>query len=133
MSRLVLVAAALLVTACARASQTTPLLLEEPCAGRVCRVSLYNHTPFNLIIRYADSTGRRELIGRAAGASTKIIPIQFVHSAGVRIFATYKGAFYATDYTFPRSGPMYVDFPDDFEAVADTLMPVRPARGEAGK
>ena len=44
--------------------------------------------------------------------------LTLVRTAGIRVFAIdpYKNVF-AADFTFPQSGPMDINFPDDFVAV----------------
>jgi hypothetical protein len=121
---------ALLVFAAAAAclsSQPQGLAATEPCAGRACLVSLINHSTSNLSIRYADSTGRRTLVGRVGSLQTLAFKVQFVHSAGVRVFATDQtdGHTYAADVTLAPAGPIELHFPDNFTAIDDTITAVR--------
>ena len=104
----------------------------EPCAGHPCRVSFSNHSIADQSVRYADSTGRRELVGLVRAGETKSFTVQWVHSAGIRVFASSKQyGLYAADVAIDRALPVTeVNFPDDFEPATDTLMPARPPRAE---
>jgi hypothetical protein len=123
--RTVLLSLAVLASACARTG-VSPLALAEPCSGHECLVQLFNNSGLDLAVRYADSTGRRELVGLVPATATKSFKVQHIHSAGIRVFATNpNGQIFAADIGFEPLRPTEVHFPDDFTQVADTLMPVR--------
>jgi len=119
--------AAFALVACSHPSGSPALAVTEPCAGRVCRVTLTNHSNTDLVVRYADSTGRRELIGLVQPAQSKTFDVQWVHSAGIRVFADSKRyGLYAADLTLERTrAVMEMHYPDDFQPVSDTLMPTK--------
>ena len=125
MRRILVGLLAVLVPACSRAIRE-PLGVAEPCSGHECRVNVLNHTNVDLTLRYADSTGRRELVGLLLGAGKRSFKVLHIHSAGIRLFAIDPdGRIFAADVGFELIRPTDVHFPDDFAEVADTLMPVR--------
>lgn len=123
------VLAASLVAACSSAAINS-LAYREPCSGHACRVSISNHSLADLSARYADSTGRRELVGLVRPSEIKTFTVQWVHSAGIRIFASSKQyGLYAADVAFDRARPVTeVHYPDDFSPVTDTVGPARSPR-----
>ena len=125
MRRTVLLSLAIFTAACARTA-VGALAVSEPCSGHVCQVEVINHSSSDLTLKYADSTGRREHVGLARSGDAKAFKVQYIHSAGIRIFATKgDGRIYAADVGFEPLRRTNVHFPDDFREVADTLMPVR--------
>ena len=117
--------AALAGAACRATTASAPAL---PCVGHLCTLSVQNNSGSAVAIRYVDSTGRREILGLVPPLEVRTFGIQWVRSAGVRLYAvTRDKATFQFDVPLERDRPTEVNYPDDFTPAADTLaFPAKP-------
>lgn len=106
----------------------TPREAALPCGGHACSISIQNDGASFLAVRYADSSGRGDILGLIRPASIRLFRIQWVRSATIRVIADIQGGgTYVANIPLVGTRTNEVHFPSDF-ADADGNFPANPSR-----
>jgi hypothetical protein len=108
-----------LTVGCRASTGASPAL---PCLGHLCTLTVQNNSGTSVTLRYVDSTGQRQVLGLVDPVAVRSFPMQWVRSAGVRLYAvTRDHETFQADVALQPVRATEVHYPEDFSPSSDTL------------